>query len=104
MTRRQDPPLGPTDPVGTRRSRLRIIADILSQAQRPVKKTHIMHECNLSFKQLKHYLRLLMKKGLIRRRADAEVIIYQTTTNGREYLRRYSSVAQLLRLPALRPS
>jgi len=83
---------------------MRIIADILKQAQRPAKKTHIMYECNLSFNQLKHYLSFLKKKVLIRRKTDSGSIIYQTTDDGQEFLRRYSSMARLLRAPALKHS
>jgi len=81
---------------------MRIIADILSQAQRPTKKMHIMHKCNLSFKQLIQYLNLLKKRGLIRGKTGTGTIIYQTTSNGEEFLRRYSSLARLLRLPTLK--
>ena len=90
--------------TGKRRSRLRIIADILKHAQSPVKQTHIMYECNLSFSQLKRYLKFLKIRALIRRKLDTGSIIYQTTNDGQEFLRRYSSIARLLRSPELKRS
>jgi predicted transcriptional regulator len=96
--------LRPADAGGKRRSRMRIIADILGQAQRPAKKTHIMNKCHLSFKQLKHYLNLLKQRGLIQSKTDTGAIMYQTTNNGNEFLRRYSSIARLLRIPTLKHS
>jgi len=90
--------------TGKRRSRMRIIADILRHAQRPAKQTHVMYECNLSFSQLKRYLIFLKTRALIRRNLDTGSIIYQTTNNGQEFLRRYSSIARLLRSPELKRS
>lgn len=90
--------------AGKRRSKMRIIADILRHAQRPAKKTHIMYECNLSFNQLEHYLIFLKKRALIRRKIDNGLIIYQTTNDGQKFLEKYSSIAQLLRSPALKRS
>ncbi|UCG37639.1 MAG: hypothetical protein JSV64_07105 [Candidatus Bathyarchaeota archaeon] len=62
------------------------------------------HECNLSFNQLKHYLSFLRKRALIQRKIYTGSIVYQTTNNGQEFLRRYSNIAQLLRSPALERS
>jgi predicted transcriptional regulator len=93
-----------TNVVGTRRSKMRIIADILRHAQSPTKKTQIMYECNLSFNQLKHYLNFLKKRALIQRKTCTGSVIYQTTNNGQEFLRRYSSITRLLRAPALNRS
>ena len=90
--------------VGKRRSKMRIIADILRHAQRSAKKTHIMYECNLSFNQLKRYLNFLRKRALIRRKIENGSIIYKTTDNGKEFLKKYSSIAQQLRPPALERS
>ena len=90
--------------AGKRRSKMRIMADILRHAQKPAKKTHIMFGCNLSFNQLKHYLDFLKERALIRKKMDNGAIIYQTTNNGQEFLRKYSSIARLLRSPALKRS
>ncbi len=93
-----------TNIAGMRRGRLRIMADILRNAQNPAKKTHIMYECNLSFDQLKRYLNFLKKKALIEREIRSGSVIYQTTTYGQEFLRRYSRVLGLLRPLALKSS
>ena len=84
--------------VGTRRSRFKIVAEILRQSQTPAKKTHIMYECNLSFKQLKYYLRFMILKGLIRRKKKSETLVYQMTENGQTFLDVYSRIIQLLQV------
>lgn len=87
--------------AGKRRTKMRIIADILRQSQRSAKKTHIMYECNLSFNQLKHYLNFLKKRALIQRKIKNGSIIYKTTASGKEFLKKHSSIAQQLQPPAL---
>ena len=47
------------------RSREEIAANMLAFASEPVKKTTIMYQACLSYDQLKLYLGLLRKKGLI---------------------------------------
>jgi predicted transcriptional regulator len=90
--------------AGMRRSKIRIIADILRHAQKPAKKTNIMYECNLSYNQLKHYLNFLKKRAFIRKKLDTGSVIYQTTNKGQEFLSKYSSVARLLHSPVLKRS
>ncbi len=76
-----------------------IIADILKHAQSPTRKTRIMHKCNLSFNQIERYLSFLKKRTLIQSKNRAESIVYQTTKNGQEFLRRFFGIVQLLRSP-----
>jgi len=87
---------------GMRRSKMRIIAEILRDAQKPAKKTHIMYDCSLSFNQLKCYLALLKNRALIQKKIDNGSVIYQTTNTGRKFLRDYFNITQLLRSPALK--
>jgi len=47
------------------RGRLDIIADILVASYGGVKKTYLMYQCNLSFRQLKYYLHFMLQKGLL---------------------------------------
>jgi len=101
MTLRRGHGLTRANIAGKRRSKIRIIADILKHAQGSAKKTHIMYECNLSFNQLKHYLMFLRRRALIQRKSENGSIMYQTTASGKEFLEKYSSMAQQLRPPAL---
>jgi predicted transcriptional regulator len=102
LKKKLDP--APSNIGGRRRSKMRIIADILEHAQMPAKKTKIMYECNLSFNQLKRYLTFLKKRALIRRKTDNGSVIYQTTDNGQDFLKEYSSIARLLKSRELKHS
>lgn len=79
-----------------RRNRFAIVSEILRQSQNPAKKTHIMYKCNLSFRQLKYYLRFMRLKGLIRRKKNSKTIVYQMTENGEKFLNVYSKIVRLL--------
>lgn len=57
------------------------MADILAEAKQGAKKTRIMYRCNMSYSQLRTYLSLLEKKGLIRNGSE----IFQTTDKGKEF-------------------
>jgi len=65
------------------RSRIEIIADLLSAVQSKSKKTHIMYESNLSYNLLMQYLNLLLKIGLIRKNNDGN---YEISGRGRRFL------------------
>ncbi|NIO38367.1 hypothetical protein GTO27_11805 [Candidatus Bathyarchaeota archaeon] len=67
---------------------MEIVADILKKSKNPAKKTHIMYECDLNFSQLKRYLGFLRKRALIRRKKNNGVASYQTTENGRNFLKK----------------
>jgi predicted transcriptional regulator len=79
-----------------RRDKFAILAEILKQSKIQAKKTHIMHNCNLSFRQLRYYLRFMRLKGLIRRKKMSETVVYQTTENGEKFLNAYSKIVRLL--------
>lgn len=103
MTFEKKQDLIPANIGGMRRSKLRIVADILKHAQAPTKKTHIMYECNLSFDQLKRYLALLKNRALIRRKTDSGSVVYQTTRDGHDFLKEYSRITRLLQSPEPNP-
>lgn len=69
------------------RSRMDISADILNIATEPSIKTRIMYKAFLSFPQLKEYLELLTKNGLLAFNKDDKQ--YQTTDAGKEFLHEY---------------
>jgi predicted transcriptional regulator len=104
MILEKKPGVMPAPIGGMRRSKMRIVADILKHAQAPTKKTHIMYECNLSFDQLKRYLALLKNRALIRRKTDSGSVVYQTTRDGRDFLKEYSRIARLLQSAEPNPS
>jgi predicted transcriptional regulator len=76
-----------------------IIADILSASLEGAKKTHLMYHCNLSFKQLKHYSRLLLGMGFLRIAGDGGRInsdIFEVTDKGKEFLKAYKGLVALI--------
>ncbi len=70
----------------TNRDSLDIVRDILIVASVRVKKTRIMYQANLSFIQVKKYLRHLLKKDLLKREGDS---FYLITEKGLEFLELY---------------
>lgn len=75
------------------RSREEIIAKILSTANSPTKRTHIMFNANLSFYQLKKHLGYAQKKGFIQK---TESGLLEITDSGRSFLSQYKLLAALL--------
>jgi len=71
------------------RSKLRIVRDILSVAERTGKtgsrKTHIMYGANLSHQLLVKYLKLAIKSGLINEKESR----YFITNKGSQYLKTF---------------
>jgi predicted transcriptional regulator len=81
------------------RGRLDIIADILDASFGGAKKTYLMYRCNLSFKQLKYYLELLLKKGLLHVVADnkgSNPGLFEITDKGKEFLMAYKGLKGLM--------
>ena len=76
-----------------RRSRMDIIADILSVAGDETKKTHIVYSANLNFARVGEYLQYLEDKGLIENMSRK----YKTTEKGEEFLRTYQEMSERLR-------
>lgn len=65
------------------RSRLQILADVLSLVNEGAKRTHIMYGANLSFKLLNKYLGEVLNAGLARLRDDG---LYEITEKGLIFL------------------
>lgn len=81
------------------RGRFDIIAHILNTSLNGAKKTQLMYKCNLSFKQLEIYLRLLLSKQLLNgklSRESRELVVYTTTDKGRSFLQAYRTLNALL--------
>jgi len=80
-----------------------IMATILNEARSTpegLRKTRIMYRCNLSFRQLKIYLKLLVDKGFLRvvltKGSKEEVEIYQITEEGLSFLEVYGNLRDRL--------
>ena len=79
-----------TDPTGNR-SRIGILVNILTVAERPTIKTHIMYKANLSHRQLEKYLAFLKQKEMLREFVDDKTgnRVYETTEKGNDFLKEY---------------
>jgi predicted transcriptional regulator len=71
-----------------------IAAAILEIAQGGAIKTRIMYKAFLSFPQLKEYLELLQDGGLLNYVAEEKE--YYTTEKGRQFLKMYKDVGQMI--------
>ncbi|MEM3442532.1 MAG: winged helix-turn-helix domain-containing protein [Candidatus Bathyarchaeia archaeon] len=82
------------------RGNLDIIADILEASQTGTRKTYLMYHCNLSFRQLKHYLTHLNKTGLLCAVVDnggRNSDLFKTTEKGIKFLKIYRGLKALLK-------
>jgi predicted transcriptional regulator len=77
--------------MGRYRSRLQIIADILSITRGGARKTRIMYRANLSYKLLCKYLDEVVAAGLVRF-VDGDC--YVLTVKGREFLSRHEEYSK----------
>ena len=78
--------------MGSYRSRLDIVADILRVASGNAKKTQIMYQANLSYKILTKYLTEVSKTSLID--FENEKQCYVLTARGREFLEAYKEYSR----------
>ncbi|MEM2995214.1 MAG: winged helix-turn-helix domain-containing protein [Candidatus Bathyarchaeia archaeon] len=85
------------NPSPKRRDKLYIIAEILEIAEEGTLKTQIMYRANLSFTQLNHYLRFMVKLNLLDKICENGKEIYKTTEKGLNFLRRYRELTELLK-------
>ena len=78
------------------RSRESITSQILELCLSQVKKTAIMYGAALSYAQLQFYLRRLQELGLIAEVNKDGANYWLVTSKGREYLRAYETVKNIL--------
>jgi len=69
------------------RSRFDIIVAILKAAADGALQTTIMYSVYLSFTQVKDYLDVLTRRGLLQK--DMKTMRFRTTARGREFLKKY---------------
>lgn len=81
-----------------KRSEIDIIADILKEAQKVKRKTRIMYNCNLSYKQLKLYIIFLLKIELLDSHFEnrSNKISFRITSKGLKFLSAYSKLKALM--------
>ena len=81
-----------------KRSDIDIIADILIKAKEDTRKTRIMYKCNLSYRQLRIYLNLLLKIGLLDSHSNekSNKQYFRTTSKGSKFLSTYSKLKALM--------
>jgi len=77
-----------------RRYREEIIYQILSTAKEPVTRTHLTYASLLSNNQLRGYVMLLIRKGMLQLE-PVSTRMFKVTENGREYLRLYESLREI---------
>jgi predicted transcriptional regulator len=81
---------------GTNRGKIQITADILCLSTVAIKKTHIMYKANLSYEQVNYYLSDMMNNDLISQHILEDGIVYRTSEKGREYLKHYTRLMDLV--------
>jgi predicted transcriptional regulator len=81
-----------------KRSDIDIIADILTKAKKDTIKTYIMYTCNLSYRQFKIYLSLLLKIGLLDSHSNekSNKQYFMITSKGSKFLSAYSKLKALM--------
>jgi len=78
---------------GSHRGSLDVIADILEASSVGARKTYLMYRCNLSFKQLKYYLDLLLrKKCLCIIPENGNPGLLKITDKGKKFLKVYNGL------------
>ena len=86
-----------------RRSEIEIIAEILKLSEDGVRKTEILYQANLSYKQLSTYLSVLLEKDFIEENeqqnhnGNGTYMIYRRTNKGNELLTKINKILSLLR-------
>jgi predicted transcriptional regulator len=78
------------------RGRVEIIASILFHCREGIKKTHIMSKANVGYEQLCYYLPNLIDSKLVKQDIEDGSVIYRTTDTGREFLKSYYNITNLL--------
>lgn len=81
----------------THRGYLDIIADILEASHGKTKRTYLMNRCNLSFRQLKSYLKFLSDTGLLNITGrDGNPSLVGITEKGKRFLKAYRGLKALM--------
>ena len=80
----------------SRRGRFEIIHDILTLCLKPVQKTYIMYQANLSYTQLQKYLEYLVQTELLELKSIEEDVLYLVTEKGLNLIENYKKLLNIL--------
>ncbi len=80
----------------SRRTRVEIIATIISLAEKGESHAGIAEKANLNSKQMKRYLKELIRLGLLEIEDESNARHYVSTKRGTQYLRRYRKLREIL--------
>jgi len=86
-----------------RRSEIEIIAEILMLSEKGIRKTEILYQANLSYKQLSSYLSILLEKDFLKENklqnhnSNGTYMLYSRTEKGHELLTKINKILSLLR-------
>ncbi len=78
--------------MGSHRTSLQILADILAAVKGGARKTRIMYQANLSFRLLTRYLRYALETELVSAPCSGDDC-YKITPRGNEFLEKYTKYA-----------
>lgn len=76
-----------------KRSREKIVAEILEVCVGSASKTRIVYQTNLNFNTVKPHLNTLTKKEFLQT-IDGDPVLYKTTDNGIDLLKRLQSIQE----------
>lgn len=79
-----------------RRTRMDIIAKILSAAINDRLKTRIMFKASLNFNQAEQYFNFLIKVGLLLKDGSGKRVFYKTTDKGKEFIAKYKALKEMI--------
>jgi predicted transcriptional regulator len=83
--------------AGRRRSSFEIISQILGACRANAKKTSLMYDCNMSFKQVKGYLDLMLDARLLLIENDGSHPLFRISGKGRDFLKAYEGLKTLMK-------
>jgi predicted transcriptional regulator len=82
-----------------RRTPFEVIASILDACQYGTRRTRVMYQCNMSFKQLADYLDLLLETNLLLNDNNHQYSLLRVSSKGKDFLKAYNSMKTLMELP-----
>lgn len=86
-------------PVRQIRGPIEIMGSILDEAETEKAKTHIMYKCNLSYRQLQAYVKLLLRMEMLISISKSEgknMNFFKTSAKGLEFLGAYRKLKALM--------
>ena len=80
------------------------MAEILTETRTRLKKTRIMYKCNLNYKQLELYIKMLLEKKLLARKTDEKGREkFVTTTKGNNFVKNFQNLQALMLEKTVQP-